>query len=121
MVFFLALVAFGMLAFPLVATFDSAVRDGRLSGPWVPLISLVLASLPALEFAFSERDPYRVGWCVGAFLGGSSSSSSARRPATSPSAGASPTRPSRSRTYSPPTPSPTSSSSVGSATRFGLH
>lgn len=67
-VFFLALVAFGMLAFPLVATLDSAVFDGRISGPWVPLISLFVATLPALEFAFSGRDPYRAGWYVGAFI-----------------------------------------------------
>ena len=68
-VFFLALVGFGMVAFPLVATLDSAVFDGRLAGLWVPLISLFIAVLPAVEFAFSGRDPYRVGWYVGAFLG----------------------------------------------------
>ena len=67
--FFLALVAFGMLAFPLVATLDSAVFDGRLAGLLTPVISLFVAILPALEFAFSDRDPYRVGWYVGAFIG----------------------------------------------------
>lgn len=67
-VFFLALLGFAMTFVPLVATVDSIAFGGRLVGSVVPVASLALAIPPALEFAFSGRDPYLVGKYVGAFV-----------------------------------------------------
>lgn len=66
--FFLAWFGFTMVLFPLVATLDSAVFGGNLGRLMVPLISLIAAIPAALEFAFSGRDPYKVGVFVGAFV-----------------------------------------------------
>lgn len=66
--FFLSWLGFTMAAYPLVATFDSAVVGGSLGQLLVPLISLVVTIPAALEFAFSDRDAYRIGIFVGAFV-----------------------------------------------------
>lgn len=67
-VFFLSMFGFGLVAIPLVATIDSVAFAGRLGGTVVPLASLALAIPPALEFAFSGRNPFLVGWYVGTFV-----------------------------------------------------
>ena len=67
-VFFLALIGFAMTFVPLVATVDSIVFGGQNVGSVVPVASLVLAIPPAIEFAFSRRDPYLVARYVVAFV-----------------------------------------------------
>jgi len=67
-VFFLALIGFAMTFVPLVATVDSIVFGGQNVGSAVPVASLVLAIPPAIEFAFSRRDPYLVARYVVAFV-----------------------------------------------------
>jgi len=67
-VFFLAMLGFAMTFVPLVATIDSIVFGGQNVGAAVPVASLVLAVPPAIEFAFSGRDPYLVARYVGAFV-----------------------------------------------------
>lgn len=67
-VFFLSLVGFALALLPLVATIDAVAFGGRFVGSGVPVASLVLAVPPAIEFAFSGRDPYMVGKFVGAFV-----------------------------------------------------
>lgn len=66
--FFLSWFGFTLVVFPLVATLDSAVFAGNLGQLLVPLISLVVTIPAALEFAFSGRDPYKVGVFVGVFV-----------------------------------------------------
>lgn len=66
--FFLSWFGFTMVVFPFVATLNSAVFGGNLGQFMVPVISLVVTIPAALEFAFSGRDPYKVGMFVGAFV-----------------------------------------------------
>ena len=67
-VFFLALLGFAMTLVPLVATIDSIVFEGQHLRAGVPIASLVLAVPPAIEFAFSGRDPYLVARFALAFV-----------------------------------------------------
>ncbi len=66
--FFLSWFGFTMVVFPFVATLNSTVFGGNLGQFMVPVISLVVTIPAALEFAFSGRDPYKVGMFVGAFV-----------------------------------------------------
>ncbi|MDZ7701577.1 MAG: hypothetical protein U5J98_05635 [Halobacteriales archaeon] len=66
--FFFAWFGFTLAVFPLVATVDSSVFDGSLSGPVVLAISIVTTFPAGIEFVFSDREPRRVGKFVGVFV-----------------------------------------------------
>lgn len=66
--FFLSTFGFAMIAFPLVATVNTTYFSGELGGGMLSVICLVFAIPPALEFAFSRRDPVRIGKYVITFL-----------------------------------------------------
>lgn len=67
--FFLAWFGFTLAVFPLVATVDTVVFDGSLTGPVVLAISIVATAPAGVEFVFSDRNPRRVGKFVGVFVG----------------------------------------------------
>lgn len=66
--FFAAWFGLTLALFPLVATVDSTAFGGSLGSP-VVLASSVLVALPgALEFLFSDRNPWLVGQFVAVFV-----------------------------------------------------